>query len=65
MMKASKMILFSVVGLISLIILIAAIFVWYNFFDINELIGRTIPQIFNSVAVGVAGYGSMGAVYGF
>ena len=31
----------------------------------NELIGRTIPQIFNSISVGVAGYGSMGAVYGF
>lgn len=49
MMKASKMILFSAVGLISLIILIAAIFVWYNFFDISPLDlykNQTIHQIY-------------------
>lgn len=31
----------------------------------NELIGKTIPQIFNSLAVGASGYGTMGAIYGF
>ena len=30
----------------------------------KALIGKTIPQIFNSLAVGVSGYGTMGAIYG-
>ena len=31
----------------------------------EALLGKTIPQAFNSTAVGLAGYGTMGAVYGF
>ena len=31
----------------------------------DALIGKTIPQIANSVITGFSGYGSMGAVYGF
>ena len=29
------------------------------------LVGKNIPQIFNSLAVGFSGYGIMGAIYGF
>ena len=29
------------------------------------LIGKSIPQTFNSLAVGLSGYGTMGAIYGF
>ena len=31
----------------------------------GALLGKTIPQAFNSTIVGLAGYGTMGAVYGF
>lgn len=31
----------------------------------DALIGKTIPQVFNSIGVGVSGYGTMGAIYGF
>ena len=31
----------------------------------EALLGKTIPQAFNSTIVGLAGYGTMGAVYGF
>ena len=31
----------------------------------DVLIGKSIPQIFNSIGVGVSGYGTMGAIYGF
>ena len=31
----------------------------------DALIGKTVPQVFNSTAVGVSGYGTMGAIYGF
>ena len=29
------------------------------------LVGKSIPQIFNSIGVGISGYGTMGVVYGF
>ena len=31
----------------------------------ETLLGKAIPQAFNSFAVGVSGYGTMGALYGF
>ncbi len=31
----------------------------------KALIGKTIPQIFNSIGVGISGYGTMGGIYGF
>ncbi len=31
----------------------------------DALVGKTVPQIFNSIAVGISGYGTMGAIYGF
>ena len=31
----------------------------------SALLGRNIPQAFNSFAVGIYGYGTMGAIYGF
>ncbi|MDD6213317.1 MAG: hypothetical protein PUB22_09300 [Clostridiales bacterium] len=31
----------------------------------SALLGRSIPQVFNSLGVGISGYGTMGAIYGF
>ena len=31
----------------------------------DVLIGKTVPQVFNSTAVGISGYGTMGVIYGF
>ena len=31
----------------------------------KALLGKNIPQTFNSFAVGISGYGTMGAIYGF
>ena len=30
----------------------------------GALLGKNIPQTFNSLAVGISGYGTMGAIYG-
>ena len=31
----------------------------------EKLFGKNIPQLFNSIATGLLGYGTMGAIYGF
>ena len=31
----------------------------------SALLGKNIPQLFNSISGGIFGYGTMGAIYGF